>query len=445
MKNQIKGLFILIAVMSTFQASAFFHKGGNGGDAVVCYDKKDKIVDVEFYDHWNANLEYNFIVERDDETPYMEQVSKAVQRIRAFDPILADFIERESEGFSPEIIGLDLKDRTVKMIPFIGRGNDGGIIVLPDEEKNQKCKKQIIERMASFKMKLRYNEAAYLLSQKIWNHSQNSARYATVMHETLYKWTKVKLESENSRLAQYLNALYSSQEFLTYSVEDYISVIKQGNKKEEKNLNILIDNILFTIESVKYDDFGKTVFNGFMPDGYKSTATLENQELQLTAAILDNNGVVSTYKAIEDHWRESVVGRVKVRGGNNMVYTALNNPSMVVSTNIAEVTDYKYKNNLFHIYPLKASAYESSFKFDRKTLLPSRIVSIHCSNKKEFLNFDSGMYVTKDYSGNKNYEIHARKSRNTITRIRLKGVYSIYFDNYGKIQKVIEHKSSCNW
>ncbi len=205
----MKNIIWLFLVLGTAFAGG---KGGGGGDVLVCYNEKEEITDIISYDHWNASQEYDFEVLRDDKTPYMKQLYLQIEKIKEVDYSFAQILSEYVDIFSPQNLE---KSDLVGFVANLDDNGDGKQIIVPDR-LNGICHTVVKKRIATFKVEssLKYKEKPFLLTEPLWKDAPESTKYATVMHELIYKILKENFkEVEDSRIAQYLNGFYASREF----------------------------------------------------------------------------------------------------------------------------------------------------------------------------------------------------------------------------------------
>lgn len=212
-------------------------EGGGGGDVVVCY-KDNKIKDMQLYDIWNTgpNREYRLSIERDFETPYMEQLARTAKRLSRLDIGFAEYLLEHGKNFAPENINNEL----VSLVPSISIDGDGKHRVLPNEPG---CDKVVIKRIAQFNINPLPFGSKFLIAQGLWEHAPDDTKAALIQHELIYVYAKKLFNEKTSRNTQFFNALISSKEFEELKLIDYILILVKDLEwlynDINKTLNIL--------------------------------------------------------------------------------------------------------------------------------------------------------------------------------------------------------------
>ncbi len=391
-------LILVLLVSSAFAGG----KGGGGGDVLVCYNKKGKVLDVISYDHWNADQEYSFTVARDNKTPYMKQVDAQIEKIRKMDYTLAKEIKKTVEVFTKE----NIQDNdTVGFVDSLDDNGDGVQIVVPEKLQGQ-CKKVVKKRIATFKVskELRYGEKPFLLSEHLWKNAPESTKYAVVIHEAIYKFIKENFNDvEDSKDAQYLNALYASEEFDSFLPFQYVEAISRLQLlpyNRSIQFSVLLENLYFNIGGFYYD-FSREKENRWA-EGYLAEISqniIVNGKERLIEWMwmdYDNYSFCTDIGYLENsEIFPALIGEVKVEPSNFRNYFCfVNNDEGKQILAKAEVSGlesvYQYRGSAFPIY--------REFEFDLVTQLPKKFSVNLCKDGQEYkYNIKGNEYYLKGY------------------------------------------------
>lgn len=232
-----------------------------GGDVVVCYDQNKNITDMVAYDFWNASKQYTLNVTVDRTTPYMKQIEKNMERLKKIDPMFASHLLDIAQSFSPANIA-----KTVGFQPGIGDNGDSGRSIVP-ESRDSGCAEQEILRIAEFSVDPLPYERSYKITKYLWDHANESVKFAIVQHEIIYAYSKEAIEETQSTKAQLYNALISSNEFNTMTSESYQKFIKNLGWSKGQLFSIIRNGFTFSINSFfsRPNDKEAPYFGGYLP------------------------------------------------------------------------------------------------------------------------------------------------------------------------------------
>ena len=206
MKQLVTGV---IALMLSLSAMAEATEGVGGGHGVVCRAYKGgPIQSVQLLDHYEATNVYSFTgIDMGPSYSYKDKINYVINRLAKIDPLMAGLIEKEISEFNAE--DFLIEKHALKHIYDTQED-----ILFKDS-----C---LLEQFAINKKNLLLGEKPYLIVKELWNSSSSETRAGTSLHEVIYRlFKKNSSKIKNSKAARYYNALISSKEFNTYTVEMY--------------------------------------------------------------------------------------------------------------------------------------------------------------------------------------------------------------------------------
>jgi hypothetical protein len=203
---------------------------GGGGDVVVCYNKRDEVIDMESYDIWTGPMHSRLTFTRppvgendnsaDKQDTYMDQVNEVLGHLGTLDPVFAERLKKIAAEFSPEEIA---RKETINMVPAIALNGDAHAIVIP--EATEKCHRLIQERMFWQVDNPRPHQYKYQLVERLWTKAPAAVRASVILHESIWKVERELFDPTTSANSQYFNAVINSVEFRSYTVQNYLTLI----------------------------------------------------------------------------------------------------------------------------------------------------------------------------------------------------------------------------
>lgn len=177
---------------------------GNGGDAIVCPGKQNKLLD--FYE---AELRWKLKVDLGSSSlTVMEKVQLAIGRLEKHDPYrfaelkkLASTFEKEA-AFWEDIELVDVPD-----------SNHIGI------SADCQLKQLAIQKAPNF-----LHDSYYIINQDIYKNLSNDHQAGLILHELIYR-TFIPYGVQESTLVRYFNAIISSNELSKISQLDYLKIL----------------------------------------------------------------------------------------------------------------------------------------------------------------------------------------------------------------------------
>lgn len=213
---------------SSSSSQALFRSGGagNGGDAIVCVDRKVKVMLLDSYeardkrrltlDLFNKNIEVQ---------TWRSMVNVAVKRLERVDihtaSLLYDYSMEMVNDFEKFQMYPGSRGKNVYLGDDVNtRVNDSEHISTPadcDPEPYQ----MVIQIQPKFKFDLRYH-----FNKTLWDQLTLEDQAMTILHEA---WYRIMIENgaTNSTATRYMNGLIASKEFENYSFTDYLQDLKE--------------------------------------------------------------------------------------------------------------------------------------------------------------------------------------------------------------------------
>lgn len=204
---------------------------GGGGDVVVCYDENGNIKDMESFDIWASWFTYRLNFSRlplgqnndvsDRSVNYMDIVNEKIRWLNKFDPQLARNLSDVARGFSQTEID---KKTNIHQVPYIHINGDGGAVIVPNATFD--CFRVTHERMFWQFDQPKAHQYTYQLVEKLWANAPERVKAAVVLHESIWKFERARFAASLSVNTQYLNAVINSNEFLNYTLDDYVNLLR---------------------------------------------------------------------------------------------------------------------------------------------------------------------------------------------------------------------------
>lgn len=243
---------------------------GGGGDVIVCRTPQGEIIDMQSYDLWKGPQEYTVTIDRDLETPYIEQVERTLSKIANYDLGFADYLRLHAEEFREE----NIPGPIVGLVDNLEDNGDANAIIIPNTHSDFCIQPNIQtrERIATFKIDPRPFEKPFLLKKELWLNATEDTKAGIVLHEIIYKRATQNYE-ENSVNTQRLNAIFNSNEFSSLGkvIYDYIVSDLEWYTRPIQTLHHNgIDFYINTFSIHEYDDIYQSYPN-FSLDNYPQT------------------------------------------------------------------------------------------------------------------------------------------------------------------------------
>lgn len=272
MKNLIS-LMVLLSSLTTFAG----HRGGNGGDAVVCGDKVYMLDEVEaprngYTYALNPNLEY------------AEQVREGLQNLSDFLPELKNEISQHTEELISDIDtylesnGTKLVHKNISFVKEeLSNIDDSNH---PFLDANCKLQQIVYQRVKPIGL-----ERRYLIDLNLFNKLDNKSKASLVLHEAIYRYYIRKFYAAirfDSSPVRNLNNLITSKELKNLEIGELLNTLKSlgityitikngkfylqnsgkaklvlsaGDKFRLNSVGKIVGNILFEGQNVGDDSF----------------------------------------------------------------------------------------------------------------------------------------------------------------------------------------------
>jgi predicted heme/steroid binding protein len=195
-------------------SSAFAADGkdvGNGGDAVVCRNAKNKITSVQLYDHFEAQAKRQMTLDLGAATlSYEDKIELLLGRIQKLNPNRAKLYRSWWQTFLSE--AFFVKGSNLIDIPDTG----GGFVP-------SGCK---LEQLAVQQTMRFPGDTRYTVNQDLWDLMDANGKAGLVMHELILREaTSDKVGQTNSINTRYLNSIYSTKAFEKLSLKKYFELL----------------------------------------------------------------------------------------------------------------------------------------------------------------------------------------------------------------------------
>jgi hypothetical protein len=190
-------LLAFLSLGSGVIAHADVNKVGNGGNAVVCENEKEK---VRFLDLYEAKDTKDIVLIVAKETPaqYEKYVESALERIQQASPKLGSAYRNRWKEFPDQVEWVSEK-KLVKVDDSLHT----------EEPLDDTCK---IVQLAIRRDKVVEGEKRFQIRKDLWDQLSSVGKAALVMHELLYQHFS-RLGEKDSRAVRTINRLLFAKEY----------------------------------------------------------------------------------------------------------------------------------------------------------------------------------------------------------------------------------------
>lgn len=202
MKIGIQFVACLLAFSSVTVAGP---RVGNGGDVLLCQGVKDQ-PSIQLLDHYEAVKFRSVVVHLGSkDIPYYNKVQTVLQNLARLNPSRAALYHQWLSDFQ-----LDAFFTTENIMPIA----DVGPATLP-----KGCK---VAQIAVHQDPDLPGDHRYTVYKPYWDRLDNDGKAGLILHEIIYREMIAQRPAhENSKYVRYMNAILSSDQMLTMSLQDY--------------------------------------------------------------------------------------------------------------------------------------------------------------------------------------------------------------------------------
>ncbi len=244
----MKTLILFYVVL--FLGHAFASGAGNGGDAVVCRDKNDKIFSAELLDFYEAKKLRNIIPKVvSPEKSFEENLESLFDTLATISPVRARIYRGWYETFESE--ANRLRDTTLIDIP------DSGHLAFRNG-----CK---VEQVVIQQEPLYPEDKIFLINEDIWDELPSDSQAGLILHELILKETIItskKIGNKtpiNSLDVRYFNSLIASEKIAEYSLKEFNELISSFTFLKYLEIDGFSEIVDVKASDLRYSQDGKSV------------------------------------------------------------------------------------------------------------------------------------------------------------------------------------------
>ncbi|MFZ4715839.1 MAG: hypothetical protein ACOYL6_19105 [Bacteriovoracaceae bacterium] len=215
----MKTILFYLSLFSLLPAFAG-HEVGNGGDAVVCYENKDrlKIVSVEMFDYWEGERVFPHLgkINFGQQNTVKGMIEEFTNRISVHDPVLGGKIKDIALGMANNIepylvTGYDL--------PEIDDAN-------PRALPNNPC---FIEQFAVQWKDLGTGQRRFAIAKKFYDFAKtsNTTKVGILLHEAIYR-NAILRGHTNSDGSRFFNFAMATPFTLNQPLSKYVQILESA-------------------------------------------------------------------------------------------------------------------------------------------------------------------------------------------------------------------------
>ncbi|WP_413291068.1 hypothetical protein [Bdellovibrio sp. HCB337] len=208
--NKIFILAFLLGATSAFAADG--KDVGNGGDAVVCRNAKNKITSVQFYDHFEAKEKRQMVLDLGAATlSYEKKLDLLLARVKKINPSRARMYREWWSSFMKEA-------KFIKGSNLIDIPDTGGGFVPAGCGLEQLAVQQTVKFPG---------DSRYTINQDLWDLMDANSKAGLILHELILREaTSDEVGQTNSINTRYLNAVMSTKAYEKMSLKSYIELLQ---------------------------------------------------------------------------------------------------------------------------------------------------------------------------------------------------------------------------
>lgn len=231
---------LLIGTIGLLSTGLFANEKGNGGDAVVCRDAKDKIISAELLDYYESRRFRG--TSRSSKLPknvssYKDYVNKVLNEIDRFDPSRVESLKTTTNLLLKAARNYDnsgtlITDQVVFTQDYLQNISDSNHLAFP---KN--CE---VEQVAIRVAKIFEDDPSFLIQEEIWNSLPNLSKAGLILHEAIYKEAADNNRHSTSVFTRYFNQKVSSVNFKNFNFVDYLNLLYKIKFKKIKHRNYIL-------------------------------------------------------------------------------------------------------------------------------------------------------------------------------------------------------------
>jgi hypothetical protein len=265
MKDTKDNFMKKILVVSLMSCALSLYAGrstevGNGGDAVVCEDGTVTLLDS--YEAQKNDLTIDIDKVAVSQT-LRAMVDVAVGRLSSRDKYMAIKLREYSYEMVDDFEKFEMfhgsDNRFRGNVLYIGRDSVGEISDSEHRTLPEGCElRQLVSQLKPERLR----DNRYEFSLSLWEKLSKRDQAMTILHEAIYR-IMIEDGATKSRGTRYMNALFASKEFESYSFSDYIRELKTTEKKNyivQNNSSLLFSRVLkLKLKSLTKDN---TIFSG---------------------------------------------------------------------------------------------------------------------------------------------------------------------------------------